>query len=75
MTMAPLSPSLTRELACWREAWQLRRQNPRWVVFWDAETGRYGAYRLSRARRGAILAAATPDDLASQIAQARRGAG
>jgi hypothetical protein len=68
----PPSPIMAEELARWREAWRLRRAHPRWVVFWAADDRQYGAYRLSRARRGAILSAATPHDLAAQIEHAER---
>jgi hypothetical protein len=65
----PPSPRLAEELARWREAWSLRRAHPRWVVFWAADAGQYGAYRLARSQRDTILAAATPADLAAQIKQ------
>jgi hypothetical protein len=68
----PLPPTLAEELARWREAWRLRRAHPGWVVFWVADAGQYGAYRLSRARRDAILAADAPSDLAIQIEHAEQ---
>jgi hypothetical protein len=42
------------------------------VVFWVADAGQCGAYRLSRARRDAILAADAPSDLAIQIEHAEQ---
>jgi hypothetical protein len=72
MSVPPPRSSLASDMARWREAWRLRRQNPRWVVFWDADIGQYGAYPLSRARRSTILTAATPGDLASEIGHAEQ---
>ncbi len=68
----PLPPALAEELARWREAWQLRRAYPRWVVSWAADVGQYRAYRRARVRRDTILAAATPADLATQIEHAEQ---
>jgi hypothetical protein len=39
-------------------------------VAWVAPAGQYQAYRLSRKQRHTILAAATPEDLTTQIEQA-----
>lgn len=61
-----------REMASWREAWQLRREHPRWVVIWVAHDSQFWAYRLSRARRESVLAADTPAALAVQIEQAEQ---
>ena len=68
----PPSPGLAEDLARWPEAWRLRRAHPRWVVFWAADAGQYGAYRLSQAQRDTILAADTPGDLAAQIEHAEK---
>jgi neutral trehalase len=59
-------------MACWREAWRLRREHPRWVVIWVAQASQYRAYRLSRAQRESVLAADTPAALAAQIEQAEQ---
>ena len=73
MTSAPsLGSDAAREMACWREAWRLRREHPRWVVIWVAQAGKYRAYRLSRARREAVLTADTPTGLAAQIEHAEQ---
>jgi hypothetical protein len=58
--------------AGWKEAWQIRRAHPRWVIQWNAPAGLYLAYRLSLKHRDAILAAATPGDLIAQIEHAER---
>ena len=61
-------------MACWREAWRIRRAHPRWVVLWISSAGHYQAYRRSRQRRDAVLTAATPHDLTAKIIAAEKAA-
>jgi S-adenosyl methyltransferase len=58
----------------WRAARQLRRERPRWVIIWVAETRRYGAYPLFRTRRGLVVTAATAQEAAVQIDQIEQAA-
>lgn len=65
---------LAESLAPWREAWRIRRAHPKWAVLWVAPAQQYHAFRLSRRRRDAVLAAATPEDLTAQIEHAEHPA-
>jgi hypothetical protein len=51
------------------EAARLRREHPRWVVFWLAREGQYRARPLFRAPRGSVASAATPAELVVQMDQ------
>jgi hypothetical protein len=68
----PPGTALADSLAPWREAWRIRRAHPKWVVLWTAQASQYQAFRLSRRHRDALLAAATPEELATQIEHAER---
>jgi hypothetical protein len=49
------------------EAARLRREHPRWVVFWLAREGQYRARPLFRAPRESVASAATPAELVVQM--------
>jgi hypothetical protein len=63
----PSAADLADRLASWREAWQIRRAHPKWAVLWVAPAHQYQAFRLSRRHRDAVITAATPEHLATQI--------
>ena len=59
----------------WREAAQLRRDHPGWVVVWLAPAGEFHAYRrLPGARRDTALIAPSSADLADLIGRAEQTA-
>jgi len=59
----------------WREAAQLRREHPGWVVVWLAPAGEFHAYRrLPGARRDTALTAPTSAGLADLIGRAEQAA-
>ena len=58
----------------WREAAQLRRDHPGWVVLWLDRTREFRAYRLRQGRHDSVLTAGTPADLVAQIGEAERAA-
>ena len=58
----------------WQAARQLRRERPRWVIIWVAETRHYRAYPLFRTRRGLVVTAATADEAAVQMDQIEQAA-
>jgi hypothetical protein len=70
--VAPSAADLADRLASWREAWQIRRAHPKWAVLWVATARQYQAFRLSRRHRDAVITAATPEHLATQIEQAEQ---
>jgi hypothetical protein len=53
---------------------QLRRERPRWVVFWLGRTGQYRAWPLFRAPRGTSLTADTAEQMAAQMDEAEQAA-
>lgn len=69
----PLGTALAESLAPWRDAWQIRRAHPKWVVLWAPSANQYQAFRLSRRHRDVVLAAATPQELTAQIEDAEQG--
>jgi hypothetical protein len=71
VTASP-APDPADAMACWREAWRIRRAHPRWAVLWISPAGQYQAFRRSRQHRGTVLTAATPDDLTAQIIAAEQ---
>ena len=72
LAVAPSAADLADRLASWREAWQIRRAHPKWAVLWVAPAHQYQAFRLSRRHRDAVITAATPEHLATQIEQAEQ---
>jgi len=52
---------------------QIRRDHPRWVVIWAARKGEYQARPLFRATPR-MIAAATPEELITQMRQVRQPA-
>jgi hypothetical protein len=52
---------------------QIRRDQPRWVVIWAARKGEYQARPLFRATPR-MIAAATPEELITQMRQVRQPA-
>jgi hypothetical protein len=72
---ASSAPDPADAMACWREAWRIRRAHPRWAVLWISPAGQYQAFRRSRQHRGTVLTATTPDDLTAQIIAAEQAAG
>jgi hypothetical protein len=57
----------------WREAAQLRRDHPRWIVIWLAPIRQFRAYaRLHGARRDTAITASTPAALVRQIGEAEQ---
>lgn len=61
------------EAARWQAARQLGRDHPRWVVIWLARASEYRAYALFRTR-DTVLAAPTPQELASEMQRIEQAA-
>jgi hypothetical protein len=61
------------EAARWQAARQLGRDHPRWVVIWLARASEYRAYALFRTR-ATVLAAPTPQELASEMERIEQAA-
>jgi hypothetical protein len=58
---------------CWQQATRLRAEHRAWIIIWLSREAQFRAYRrLPGTRHDTALSAATPAEMAAQIAQAEQ---